>query len=64
MDEEKEELVTLRLEMGSNNVNNTLKKIGYAQFVYHRGPQDNWYSQEIEPKHLDQLCKTLVECIT
>jgi hypothetical protein len=41
MDEEKEELVTLRLEMGSNNVNNTLKKIGYAQFVYHRGPQDN-----------------------
>jgi hypothetical protein len=41
MDEEKEELVTLRLEMGLNNVNNTLKKIGYAQFVRHKGPQDN-----------------------
>jgi hypothetical protein len=41
MDEEKEELVTLRLEMGSNNVNNTLKKFGYAQFVRHRGQQDN-----------------------
>jgi hypothetical protein len=41
MDEEKEELVTLRLEMGSNNVNNTLKKFGYAQFVHHRGQQDN-----------------------
>ncbi len=64
MDEEEEELATPRLEMGSNDVNNTPREIDYAQFVHHRGPRDNWYSQEIKPRRLDKLCKTLVGRIT
>jgi hypothetical protein len=50
--------------MGSNDVNNTPREIDYAQFVHHRGPRDNWYSQEIKPRRLDKLCKTLVGRIT
>jgi len=50
--------------MGSNNVNNTPRKIGSTHFVRDRISQDNWYSQEIELKCLDQLCKTIVGHIT
>jgi hypothetical protein len=41
LDEEEEELVTPRLEMGSNDVNNTPREISYAQSIQHRSPRDN-----------------------
>jgi hypothetical protein len=50
--------------MGLNDVNNTPREIGYAQSIQHKSPQDNWYSQEIEPRCLDQLCKIPIGCIT
>jgi hypothetical protein len=33
MDKEEEKLATPRLEMGSNDVNNTLREIGFAQSI-------------------------------
>jgi hypothetical protein len=30
--------------MGSNNVNNTKRKIGFTHYIRHRGPWNSWYS--------------------
>ncbi len=60
LDKEAKESVTPRSKMGSTNVNSTPRKIGFTHFVRHKSPWDSWYSQEIEPKRLDQLCKTLI----
>jgi hypothetical protein len=56
--------MTPRSIMGSNNVNNTLREISSIHCIWHKGPWDSWYSQEIEPRRLDLLCKTLVRRIT
>ncbi len=44
MDEEVEESTTPRSKMGSNNVNNTKRKIGFTHYIRHRGPWNSWYS--------------------
>jgi hypothetical protein len=44
--------------MGSNDMNNTSKENGYVQFVQHKDERYNWYSEEIELRHLNQLWRT------
>ncbi len=56
-EEEEEEPTTPRLKMGSNDVNNTPKDIGSTHSMRYKGPQNSWYSQEIELRRLDQLWK-------
>jgi len=41
MDEKMEELTTPRSELGSNDVNNTPKEIGYAHYIKNIGPRNN-----------------------
>ncbi len=50
--------------MGSSDVNNTPKEYGFVQSIRHRDGWYNWYSEEVEPKFLDQLWKTQVGHIT
>jgi hypothetical protein len=50
--------------MGSNDVNITPREIGSAHSIRHKSPRNNWNSQEIKLKHLDQLCKTPMRRIT
>ncbi len=60
LEEEKEATnsTTPRSKMGSNDMNNTPKENGYAQYVQHKNKWYNWYSKEVEPRHLNQLWKT------
>jgi hypothetical protein len=50
--------------MGSNDVNNTPREIGFPQYVQHKDRRYCWYFKEVEARHLEQLWITQVGHIT
>ncbi len=46
-EEENPKLVTLKIEMGSNDVSNTPREVGSTQYVHHRERWYQWFLEEV-----------------